>query len=217
MINRIVIDKKGSQKTIKVNVDEIFDLKNIKGERWKDIDGYVGVYQISNYGRIKTFINKKINESNDSSRVEHILKVFKDNDGYFIIDLCLKNKSTKYERYLIHRLVAQSFLPNPESKKQVKHKNKIRTDNRAINLEWSSGSMKGRFGKDNHRSKKILQYNLKGNLIKEWESITQINKKLGFSVQNIRFVCRGEQEKCNGYIWRYKKSIKIYKIKTTAI
>jgi hypothetical protein len=212
MINRIVIDKKGSQKTVKVSVNEVFDLKNIKGERWKDIDGYVGMYQISNYGRIKTFCNKKINDNSDSA---HILKSFKDNDGYFIIDLCLKDKSSNYDRYLIHRLVAQAFLPNPENKKQVKHKNKVRTDNRAINLEWSSGSMKGRFGKDNHRSKKILQYDLKGNLIKEWESITQINKEFGFSVQNIRFVCRGEQEKCNGYIWRYKKSIKINKIKTT--
>jgi len=209
MINSIVIDKKGSKKTIKVNVEEVFYLKNIKGERWKDIEGYSGLYQISNYGRIKTFYNKKTNESSDSGQ---ILKVFKDNDGYFIIDLCFKDKANNYYRHLIHRLVAKAFLPNPENKKQVKHKNKIRTDNRACNLEWSSGSMKGRFGKDNHRSKKILQYDLKGKLIKEWESITQINKELGFSVQNIRFVCRGEQKKCNGYIWRYKKLIKINKI-----
>ena len=210
MIKKVVINKKGVQQTIKLNANEVFDLKNLRGERWKQISCYEGLYEISSYGRVKSLWTKKDNEEEYS---EQILRLLKNNEGYFIIDLFKKNNSRVGKRFLVHRLVAQAFIPNPENKKQVRHKNKIRTNNNVSNLEWSSGAMKGRFGKDNHRSKKILQYDLSGYLIKEWDSIKQIHEELGFSVINIRLVCNGKQKKSNNFVWRYKNKIKIKKIK----
>ena len=205
MINKIVIDKKGIKKTIKVNANDIFYLKNIRGERWKDIEGYSGLYKISNYGRIKTFYNKKRNNNNDNEDEKiQILKVRTNNFNKYLTVYLFSRETKKTKRYLVQILVAKSFIPNKENKKYVVHENKIRSDNRATNLYWSDGSMRGRFGKDNHRSKKILQYDLNGKLIKEWDSITQINKELGFSIQNIRLVCIGKQKKSNNFIWKFK-------------
>ena len=91
-------------------------------EIWKDIEGYEGLYQISNLGRIKSSYNGK----------EKILKPF-DNHGYFRIQL-YKNGVRKKET--IHRLVAKAFIPNPENKPYIDHINTIRTDNRVENLRW---------------------------------------------------------------------------------
>lgn len=99
-------------------------IKNIvKNEIWKDIIGYEGYYQISNLGNIKRFRKYKSN----------ILKPRINKRGYVQITLC-KNSCTKTFR--LHRLIAESFIDNPQKKLQVNHINGIRHDNRLENLEW---------------------------------------------------------------------------------
>lgn len=90
-------------------------------ELWRDIPEYEGLYQVSSLGRIYSFISNKILSPSGTG------------DGYLKIKL-VKNKVTK--SYKVHRLVAISFIPNPNNLPQVNHINRKRDDNRVENLEW---------------------------------------------------------------------------------
>lgn len=92
-------------------------------EFWKDIEGYEGLYQVSNVGQVKSLKRNKI------------LKSGKTKKGYLQISLY---KDGKRKLFLIHRLVAAAFLPNEEELPQVDHVNGNKTDNRASNLQWIS-------------------------------------------------------------------------------
>ena len=108
-------------------------------EIWKDIPDYEGLYQVSNLGRIKRLEHKRKNNliNTDSTYKEHILKPAKQTSEYMYIVLC-KNGKTKGFR--VHRLVAQTFIPNPENKPQVNHIDTNKSNNNVNNLEWCSRS-----------------------------------------------------------------------------
>jgi len=97
---------------------------------WKDIEGYEGLYQISNLGNVKSLIA-------NMNRRKRLLKAKFEKDNYAYVSL-YKNKIAKNKK--IHRLVAQHFISNPENKLEVNHKNGIKTDNRVDNLEWCTRS-----------------------------------------------------------------------------
>lgn len=105
-------------------------------EVWKDIAGYEGRYQVSTLGRVR------------NSRTGTIRKLVKDGSGYLKINL------TRYDQPLVHRLIAKAFIPNPENKPEVNHKNRNKLDNRLDNLEWVTGSenMKHRWATDKNRN-----------------------------------------------------------------
>jgi predicted XRE-type DNA-binding protein len=101
-------------------------------EIWKDVIGYEGLYQVSNLGRVK------------SLRKNLIMKLCSANHGYLNVGL---NKNLKKSFY-IHRLVAQAFIPNPENKPQVNHKDGNRLNNKVENLEWNTNYENMRHGYD---------------------------------------------------------------------
>jgi len=123
-------------------------------EIWKDVKGYESYYQVSSLGSVKSLGNNKFKK-------EKVLKFGKDKVGYCLVNLCVNGKVKMYK---VHRLVALTFLENPENKPQVNHINAIKNDNRVENLEWNTysenirhafdnGLNKGRKGEIHHKSK----------------------------------------------------------------
>jgi len=98
-------------------------------EEWKDIEGYEGLYQVSNSGQIKSLQINKI--------LKPVLANKKAKISYYRISLC---KNAKSKAYLIHRLVANAFIPNPENKPCVNHLDCITSNNKRSNLEWVNHS-----------------------------------------------------------------------------
>jgi hypothetical protein len=100
-------------------------------EVWRDIVGYERLYQVSNWGRVKSL------PRNGTIKEERILKPRVTKNGYLYVHFRNGNIS-KYVK--IHRLVAEAFIPNPENKPQVNHINGNKLDNRVDNLEWNTAS-----------------------------------------------------------------------------
>lgn len=185
-------------------------------ETWEKIEGYE--YEVSSTGKVRSL--DRITRHTYGGTAKRVSKILSPNtvDGYHIVILC-KNGINKSMR--VHRLVAQAFIPNPDNKPQVNHKNSIRTDNRVENLEWCTcqeniihgykyGSIKptepwkGKFGKDHHASKVILQMDDFGNVIEEHIGICEAARKTGLQQSNISKCCLGIKKHSGGYVWKYK-------------
>lgn len=107
-------------------------------EIWKDVPGYEGLYQVSNLGRVKGLPRYVSNDKGQILLKERILKGHKITKGYIQVELPSKDKRVLK---LIHVLVAEAFIPNPNNYPQVNHINGLKDDNRAENLEWVNNSM----------------------------------------------------------------------------
>jgi hypothetical protein len=104
-------------------------------EIWRDVFDFEGLYQVSNYGRVKS-LARFVNHWRGKRFVkERILKPIDDGNGYFIVRLCKNNKG---HNKFIHQLVAIAFIENPENKSQVNHVWGDKKDNRVSSLEWST-------------------------------------------------------------------------------
>ena len=135
-------------------------------EVWKNIEGYEGLYQVSNFGNVKT-LKRKVQHGNCFyTREERILKQSKDKYGYCVVGLS-RNKATK--TYKVHRLVAEAFIPNTDGFPQVNHKDFDRANNNTENLEWCD-----------------VQYNTQYSVHRR--AIVRNNRNAGFSGEkNIHF------------------------------
>lgn len=171
----------------------------MKEEIWKDIEGYEGLYQVSNLGRVKRmrFINKNTNIEKERIKSQKIRK-----DGYLEVAL-YKNGKGKYIQ--VHRLVAKSFIPNPKKLPQVNHIDGIKTNNIVENLEWVSISdnaiHSSRVLRNNVR--KINQYDLKGRYLATYSSIIIAGEINNIRESSIANVLAGRRNKTFGYKWKY--------------
>ena len=123
-------------------------------ESWKDIEGYEGIYQVSNKGNVKSLV-----DNNGLSR-EKVLKHLKDRNGYLRVIL-YKNKTSKH--LFVHRLVAKAFIENTNNFPCINHIDECKTNNVVTNLEWCTHKQNTNFGTRNKRiaeslSKQVYQY-----------------------------------------------------------
>ena len=182
-------------------------------EIWKDIKGYEGLYQVSNFGNIKSLARKNTfycvlrKEYLERPVKERILKTNDKNAKYKQVHL-LKNGVVKV--YLVHRLVAQEFIPNPNDLPQVNHIDGNKYNNRIDNLEWCTASENNKHAfriglKEIYNKTKVNQYDLNGNFIKTWNCITEFYKEKGVSIKSstISMCCKGKRKTAYGYKWKY--------------
>lgn len=176
--------------------------KYIMEEEWRDIKNYEGLYQVSNLGRVKSLDRTIVGKNGRVFPFKgKVLKPCKMSCDYE--QVILANNGI-HKNMLVHRLVAQAFLPNPDNLPQVSHKDETPYHNNVENLEWASAKDNINYG---HRtelaSKKVYQYTLDGVLIKEWKSTSECGRN-GFRQWSVAACCRGEYKKHKGYIWRYE-------------
>lgn len=176
-------------------------------EIWKEIEGYNGLYKISNYGNIKSIARK--------GTKEHLMIQSKNHQGYLQVKLT-KNGISKTKK--VHRLVAQAFIPNPNNLPQIDHIDDNKENNYASNLQWITNednmakswktgarSIEKTYkrGKEHSNAKIINQYDLQGNYIKTWYCINDVERELGFDNRNICACCRHKKKTAYGFKWEY--------------
>ena len=176
-------------------------------EIWKDIIGYECYYQIANYGNIKS-LDRWVKGKNNTVRLikGRILKPQKDKYGYLTIPLY---KEGKIKRFLVHRLVAEAFLPNSDNLPLINHKDENKTNNIVSNLEWCDSKYNNSYGTARERmseklSKPVLQYTLDGQFVKEYPSAREAERN-GYYQSSVSKCCLGKQKFHKGFIWKYKK------------
>lgn len=181
-------------------------------EIWKDIDGFEGYYQVSNYGRVKRVDRVVVrgNGKSDSAvfhMPERIKELQTQTQGYLHTVLY---KDGKYKTKRVNRLVASAFIPNPENKPEVNHIDGNKNNNRVDNLEWVTGIKNKRHARKNGLVKPykrpVLQIDISGNVVAEYESIKHASTLTGISSGNICTACKDGTKKPNagGFYWRYK-------------
>lgn len=169
------------------------------------IPEYEGLYMVSNIGRIKSLNYHRTGK-------DGILKPNKQVSGYLVVHLS-KNGITK--PYRISRLVAMAFIPNPDNLPEVNHKDEVKTNNCVENLEWCTCKYNTNYGScierrvanrnGSNAPKKVYQYNLNGEFVKEWKSMQEIEMVLGFNHSHICKCCKGQRKSAYGFIWKYKE------------
>ena len=180
---------------------------------------YEGLYKVSNLGKILS-LNYK-----NTGRAE-LLNPGNDGGGY--LQVCL-SKNRKGKMCKVHRIIAETFLENPDNLPEVNHKDEDKTNNFVFlnedgsvdkeksNLEWKNHRDNCNHGTRNERiakankiahtngklSKKVLQLSLNGELIREWPSTSECGRN-GFNQGHVAACCRGEEKTYKGFRWEYE-------------
>ena len=161
-------------------------------EEWRDIVGYEGIYQVSNWGRVKS-LPRKI--KNQYGKEERMMTQRLDKDGYKRVGL---NKDGKQIYYGVHRLVAQAFIENPYNYQQVNHKDENKANNKVDNLEWCTQEYNQNYGTINERrTQKLKKKVICITTGEKFDSITEASKK--YNIKNradISKVCKGKRNYC---------------------
>ena len=185
-------------------------------EIWKDIKGYENYYQVSNLGRVRSLDRYVATVGNPSGKrlikgkiKKQTLRTCGRDTGYYYVVLS-KNNIDKL--CSVHRLVAEAFVPNPNDLPCINHRDEIKTNNHMDNLEWCTISYNNSYGTARERggaklSKSVLKFDLDGNLIKKYKSLTIAANEEGVSKGNIENICihRKGKQTVNGFIFMYEE------------
>ena len=201
-------------------------------EKFKVLNGITENYAVSKSGKVKSLSRLVYDTGHDRyyKIKEKILKSYINNKGYECVDLRINNKTRKF---LVHRLVAFAFIPNPNNYEIINHKDSNPLNNDVKNLEWCTASynvqyewsfnnrkvsdnMMAQFKKPKfYLWKAIQQYDLSNKFLQEFKSMTEATKWLitkdltsnPKANSNISACCNGKVKSAYGYIWKYKEEV----------
>lgn len=161
-------------------------------EEWKDVKGFERYYEISNKGNLR-----RKGKSN-------FIKFRKNKDGYYLVNLCADGIRKTMQ---IHRIVAETFIPNPNSYPCVNHKDEDKNNNSVSNLEWCTVEYNNNYGKrENNKKRKVAQMDLPtGSILKIFPSILLASKEANINPGGISNVLKGKAKTAGGYFWKYLK------------
>lgn len=197
----------------------------MQDEIWREVPGYEGLYEVSNRGAVRSLCY-----NGGGRKSPKVLRPAKNTWGYLQVGL---HKGGKTKRLTVHRLVAEAFLQNPLNLPELNHKDEDKTDNFVFvdeagntvpersNLEWCDRSHNINYGTRNNRVSKaltgrrpsprrpVLQFDLEGNLIREWSSANEVEKHTGWSHGDIAKCCLGKPyfKSSHGFLWRYTEDV----------
>lgn len=196
-------------------------ISSLSQELWKAVIGWEGLYEVSNFGRIKALKKDVIRKNGCIQKYPERLMSTKPmkHTGYVMVDF--SKNGTKLHQ-LVHRLVAEAFIPNPENKPCINHKDYVRYNNYVKNLEWCthqenmyhstqkpdrvfSKPMLGIRGKLHMHSKPVTAYK-DGVKIGQFESMRLAGEAFGMDQGSVSSVCRGISKQAKGYVFKYVKT-----------
>lgn len=196
-------------------------------EIWKDVVGFEGLYKVSNFGNVKS-VDRYVSGKLNSKRFQKgkIMTAQKNRKGYFAVIL---HKNGIAHHFLIHRLVAISFIENRTNKEQVNHIDMNKGNNSVDNLEWCTSleNIRHSYANGGHsgftekqiesvrknqliaakkREIPVMQLDNKMNLINTFGSINEASIVTKSCASKICSCCKGKRKTCNGFIWKYKNN-----------
>lgn len=167
-------------------------------EIWVPVKNYEQFYQISNLGRIRSFHKKK------NTKSFYILNPTLINSGYY--NVTLYSPQAGRHKMLVHRLVAETFIPNPDNLPCINHKDENKLNNSVDNLEWCTYAYNNAYGTARIRrletiTKPISQYTLDGLWLATYQSLSTAGRLLGIASSEIGTACK-KGNPCKGYYWK---------------
>lgn len=176
----------------------------LPAECWRWIPGYEGLYQVSTRGRVRS-VDRWVTDKDGRKRLikGKILKQRVDKDGYLRVTL---SRDGKKRVFLVHRLVAETWLDNPEGKPEVNHLDENPGNPDVFNLSYCTRKENNNWGTRNKRLSKAVQAIVPktGAVVLEFPSVREAGRK-GFNQSAVSACCLGKRKTHRGYIWRYKE------------
>jgi len=176
-------------------------------EIWKPIAGCESLYEVSNFGRVRSFDRyvRTFNGNQSYFKKGVELSQHITSSGYMYVNLQI-DKVRKHAD--VHRLVAFAFVPNPSNFKEVNHIDENKLNNLYTNLEWCTRKYNMNYGTRNYRaticrSKKVEQLSIKGEHIAYFDSANEAMRSTNISQGTISKVCAGICKTAGGYVWKY--------------
>ena len=209
------IFSKENYENVDINNSKWLDLKDLKNEIWVDIKDFEGLYQVSNYGRVKSLTRET---RNNACYKDKILRQGKNTNGYWVVVLCKNHKKYTWK---VHRLVGNAFIVNVENKPVLDHIDPVdaNCNNCVYNLRWftmqenaqhsielgrnSPPPKQSKKGLAHKQAKPVIQQTTDGCFVKQWGSLHEIEREMGYSRCGISNVCNGNTRQAYGYKWMF--------------
>lgn len=188
-----------------------------KIEQWMPVKGYEGLYEVSNFGRLRSLSRDVVNRWGGITHIEErILLQSTTVYGYKQVNLSNEGKSKSLK---VHRLVAEAFIPNPNNLPCINHKDEIKTNNNVGNLEWCTWEYNAMYGtraercvqtQRENRGKSVDMYSLDGTFLKHYLCMNDTIQD-GYNASSVKSCCDGQSIATKGVTFRYSnEKFKVY-------